>query len=144
MRRGLDLRKAFSKVGLGVLLCSLGVIILFNALGVQSGPTVVIEVTEDEDVVIRQEEPVFDPAVVVVPVILVACGAVLGVVGGMQYRKERQGTADSDAVHPETPQTEGETLLPETAQKKREELARLLEAGLLTKEEYRERLNKLE
>ena len=33
MRRGLDLRKALSKVGLGILLCSIGIIALFNALG---------------------------------------------------------------------------------------------------------------
>ena len=86
----------------------------------------------------------FDPGILVGPVVLMACGALLGMVGGMQYREERKMDAGSDAARPETPQTEGEPFLPETAQKKREELEHLLDAGLLTKEEYREKLKKLE
>ena len=53
--------------------------------------------------------------------------------------EEMSGGEDAPSAPPEK-----EAVSTETAQKKREESERLLEAGLLTKEEYRERLKKLE
>lgn len=57
--------------------------------------------------------------------------------------KEWEEMSGGEAA-PTAPTPEKSDLPTDVALKKREELARLLEAGLLTKEEYRERLNKLE
>lgn len=137
-------RAAMSMLVVGIMLFVISAIVIMNAVYLrQSGP-VVIE-TENGQTIIHQQ-PSRDPRrVFALPVVLMVGGAALGLFVS-RYRaevKEWQEQSEEESA-PAAPTPEKSNLPPDAAQKKREELAHLLDAGLLTKEEYRERLKKLE
>ena len=138
-------RAAMSMLVVGIMLFVISAIVIMNAVYLrQSGPTVVIE-TENGETIIDQQ-PSRDPRrVFALPVVLMIGGAALGLFVG-RYRaevKEWEELSEEEST-PAAPTPEKSDLPPDAAQKKREELAHLLDAGLLTKEEYREKLKKLE
>ena len=137
-------RAAMSMLVVGIMLFVISAIVIMNALYLrQSGP-VVIE-TENGETIIDQQ-PSRDPRrVFALPIVLMIGGAAIGLFVG-RYRaevKEWQEPSEEESA-PAAPTPEKSNLPPDAAQKKREELAHLLDAGLLTKEEYREKLKKLE
>ena len=134
-----------SMLVVGIMLFVISAIVIMNAAYLrQSGPTVVIE-TENGETIIDQQ-PSRDPRrMLALPVVLTVGGAALGLFVS-RYRaevKEWQEPSEEESA-PAAPTPEKSDLPPDAAQKKREELAHLLDAGLLTKEEYREKLKKLE
>ena len=138
-------RAAMSMLVVGIMLFAISAIVIMNAVYLrQSGPTVVIEAENGETII--HQQPSRDPRrVLALPIVLMVGGAALGLFVG-RYRaevKEWQEPSEEESV-PAEPTPEKSNLPPDAAQKKREELAHLLDAGLLTKEEYREKLKKLE
>ena len=137
-------RAAMSMLVVGIMLFVISAIVIMNAVYLrQSGP-VVIE-TENGETIIHQQ-PSQDPRrVFALPIVLMIGGAAIGLFVG-RYRaevKEWEELSEEESA-PAAPTPEKSDLPSDAAQKKREELAHLLDAGLLTKEEYREKLKKLE
>ena len=139
-------RAAMSALAVGIMLFVISAIVIMNAVYLrQSGPTVVIETENGETITYQQ--PSRDPRrVFALPVVLMVGGAALGLFVRRYHAEaeEWEESQEEEQAAPTAPTPEKSDLPPDVALKKREELARLLEAGLLTKEEYRERLNKLE
>lgn len=145
MRRRYDVRTVVGKFFLGLALCASGLALPFLMESFRSGGyNVVVEIGENGAPLIRPVRPVFDAGTLILSGLLLLGGIAVWLAAARQHRKEQEARADSEEKIPVTQQPDGETLLTDDAQKKREELARLLEAGLLTKEEYRERLKKME
>lgn len=138
-------RAAMSMLVVGIMLFVISAIVIMNAVYLrQSGPTVVIE-TENGETIIDQQTSRDPRRVFALPVVLMIGGTALGLFVS-RYRaevKEWEELSEEEST-PAAPTPEKSNLPPDAAQKKREELAHLLDAGLLTKEEYREKLKKLE
>lgn len=140
-------RAAMSMLVVGIMLFAISAIVIMNAVSLSvQHPTIVIEKDDNGTVTSYQIVPSRDPRrLLALPVVVMIGGAALGLFVS-RYRaeaKEREELSEEEST-PAAPTTEKSDLPPDAAQKKREELERLLEAGLLTKEEYRERLKKLE
>ncbi len=140
-------RAAMSMLAVGTTLLVISVIVIISALSLSlQRPTVVVEKDDSGTVTSYQIAPSRDPRrILALPAALMIGGAAIGLFV-RRYRAEvREWEEPSEGESaPAAPTPDKGGLPPDAAQKKREALARLLEAGLLTREEYRERLKKLE